>query len=432
MTAAHCVVGYSKDASGDFQPDGRRLELVFGVDNLHRATPASIGLPEAIVRHDAYKEEEDGEKFGIRADIALIKLRSKMRPQKLFATIAETRDPGEFLTTAGFGATVGLSDVKQFSRASDGRTFWAYSATLKQASVSSAPLEHCHKIWGFVDERHICAGLPFSGFDDSCNGDSGGPLMKIDFESRCPQLVGIVSWGARNCGNSLKPGVYTRVSSYIEWIRQHTALPIVLAGSKAIPFSARQKELLKALDEALVDVSQRINIRIEKLGGKSTVGVGTETLDFTKSGESTKFGLRVESTVSGRLVLIDLKPDGQIRQVLPNGFSASGANVEASKPLFLPEYDKHGFDAFEAEPIPGAGRVLAIIVPPIYPYELLMRGAKSLSGAVSDRGVKFDGASGVAYLTHLVDHIQRTMAARPATRGGDWGYGYVDYKQVSR
>lgn len=58
---------------------------------------------------------------------------------------------------------------------------------------------------------------------DSCAGDSGGPLT---VEAYTPQrdrfvyVAGIVSYGKRICGESDFPGVYTRVSSYVDWIEQ--------------------------------------------------------------------------------------------------------------------------------------------------------------------------------------------------------------------
>jgi len=50
---------------------------------------------------------------------------------------------------------------------------------------------------------------------DSCSGDSGGPLMAV-LRGRW-YLAGVVSFGTQRCDSSL-PGVYTRVSSFWQWI----------------------------------------------------------------------------------------------------------------------------------------------------------------------------------------------------------------------
>lgn len=54
---------------------------------------------------------------------------------------------------------------------------------------------------------------------DACQGDSGGPLMSDASESNDRYtLLGLVSFGPRTCGVSNFPGVYTKVTSYIDWI----------------------------------------------------------------------------------------------------------------------------------------------------------------------------------------------------------------------
>ncbi|XP_073814925.1 phenoloxidase-activating enzyme 1 [Musca autumnalis] len=58
---------------------------------------------------------------------------------------------------------------------------------------------------------------------DVCEGDSGGPFMNRSNSGRYT-LLGIVAFGPKtNCGQSNLPGVYMRVSSYVEWIQQNIA-----------------------------------------------------------------------------------------------------------------------------------------------------------------------------------------------------------------
>lgn len=58
----------------------------------------------------------------------------------------------------------------------------------------------------------------------SFNLDSGGPLMALDSSIRNKAywyLAGVVSLGPSPCGQQGWPGVYTRASSYVDWILEH-------------------------------------------------------------------------------------------------------------------------------------------------------------------------------------------------------------------
>ncbi|XP_004764374.1 transmembrane protease serine 11D [Mustela putorius furo] len=83
--------------------------------------------------------------------------------------------------------------------------------------VCNAPVSYN----GAVSPGMLCAGLPQGGVD-ACRGDSGGPLVQED-SRRHWFLVGIVSWGDR-CGLPDKPGVYTRVTAYRDWITEKTGV----------------------------------------------------------------------------------------------------------------------------------------------------------------------------------------------------------------
>lgn len=66
----------------------------------------------------------------------------------------------------------------------------------------------------------LCAGS--SLLKDTCQGDSGGPLLIQHSKYPCMQIVvGITSMGVGGCATPNVPALYTRVSSYLNWINYY-------------------------------------------------------------------------------------------------------------------------------------------------------------------------------------------------------------------
>lgn len=145
-------------------------------------------------------------------DIALLLLENQIKMGKYVQKACLPHDQisdGNWCEVSGWG----VSDTKKNLEK---------SAMLHSAAVPIISLETCRKeeIYGGriqeILDTMLCAGHLRGGID-ACGGDSGGPLM-CDRDGRL-ELTGIVSWGD-GCAKSNRPGVYTRIASYLSWIQE--------------------------------------------------------------------------------------------------------------------------------------------------------------------------------------------------------------------
>lgn len=86
--------------------------------------------------------------------------------------------------------------------------------------INNTVCESMYRSAGYIEHIphiFICAGWRRGGFD-SCEGDSGGPMV-IQREDKRFLLAGVISWGI-GCAEPNQPGVYTRISEFRDWINQ--------------------------------------------------------------------------------------------------------------------------------------------------------------------------------------------------------------------
>jgi hypothetical protein len=129
------------------------------------------------------------------------------RPVDTLPVVTLNSDPdlprlNSTLTAIGFGAT--------------STEHLTYSDTLMAVDVYPVDPDTCVRQYNETTpinpDTMLCAGRSLPNHD-SCNGDSGGPLL----DKATGELVGIISFG-KGCGDPDFPGVYTRVSKYTSWI----------------------------------------------------------------------------------------------------------------------------------------------------------------------------------------------------------------------
>ncbi|XP_053680892.1 CLIP domain-containing serine protease B9 [Anopheles nili] len=171
---------------------------------------------ERILPHESY----DSPKYA--NDIALIKLRETTETSNIISPLCLPTDQyapyalnltGQMGIIAGWGSTSNRSNTPsptlQWLRLPIVDTAGCASAYARYSVNSRNPI--------IVSGSQMCAQGQENR--DACQGDSGGPLMNEAVSSRDRfVLLGLVSFGPRTCGVSNFPGVYTRISSYIDWI----------------------------------------------------------------------------------------------------------------------------------------------------------------------------------------------------------------------
>jgi hypothetical protein len=211
LTAAHCVTTASTG------PEFLTMrEVRLGIYDLATAGPG-YRITAAIIHKDYEKDPSTN-------DIALLKVATGASDSALGLVAAHLSNAspaaGEAVAVSGWGATGAKADGPMM-RSVDGSVERA-SARLKEVKLRVVPRRTCAAVRpyrGTIGRDVICAGSPVAG-QDACTWDSGGPLVRLSDRA----LVGIVSRGY-GCGLKGVPGIYTRISSYRQWIERAKHAP---------------------------------------------------------------------------------------------------------------------------------------------------------------------------------------------------------------
>ncbi|MDX1693962.1 MAG: serine protease [Ketobacteraceae bacterium] len=194
LTAAHCIEGMSPEF----------IKAVIGSLDKTSSSAESITI-EQIVIHEDYR---DG--FEVDNDIALLKLSRD-----------SVNTPAELVTSEEMAAITGgtIALVLGWGVQSTGENppvpDRLYGVELPVRSAA----ECASRVGSVYDDDLLCAGEDFNG-EDSCSGDSGGPLL-VDTASGLKH-VGIVSFGPAECASAGDYGVYTKTAAYLDWIADNT------------------------------------------------------------------------------------------------------------------------------------------------------------------------------------------------------------------
>ncbi|XP_038051937.1 uncharacterized protein LOC119724795 isoform X2 [Patiria miniata] len=199
ITAAHCVDG----GVGDILD-----HIIFGDNDLDGTSSSRQKVDvERMIVHPGFSISRHDN------DIALLKLRQRVRFDENVSPVCVETEPYEVeryreCYIAGWGHTQESGNI---------------SRILQEAEIPLVGKPLCFEqfrdeVWETfspITDNMICAGKVTGGID-SCQSDSGGPLMCQGVDGSW-RIVGLTSFGY-GCGRPNYSGVYTRVSRYWEYV----------------------------------------------------------------------------------------------------------------------------------------------------------------------------------------------------------------------
>ncbi|OXU29438.1 hypothetical protein TSAR_016236, partial [Trichomalopsis sarcophagae] len=142
-------------------------------------------------------------------DIALIRVATDIQFNERVKPVSLPLDnidkyENTFATVSGWGKLRPNANLKTY-----------LPRNLQRITIQVLEQQNCRRSWPNLVEHHLCTSIPDG--KATCEGDSGSPLVVGNTQ------IGIVSYADAECG-LVRPVVYTRVSSFLPWIRKQLYL----------------------------------------------------------------------------------------------------------------------------------------------------------------------------------------------------------------
>lgn len=199
LTAAHCFNGHHHVSF---------YSVLAGVRELSDEKNGQVRPLTALIVHPNFN------RISLRNDIAVFWFQEPFVFGESIAAI-QLPPPNESVRPTGFIAGWGLTSPKNIT---------SLSNTLMYAVTSEITNVLCETLYAGLNRitfQMFCTHDAEAGVD-ACTGDDGGAYASGRY------MFGIISWGNR-CAHPKFPRVYTRVTSYIEWINTNANLTAAAA-----------------------------------------------------------------------------------------------------------------------------------------------------------------------------------------------------------
>lgn len=201
LTAAHCAAEVNRNLT----------QVMWGQVDLKKIDSTKVSTVIEVFSHEAYLNIT-GNRFD--NDVALLYVDPPMNTPAVLLADSGPQEPDQDVVVMGWGAST-VPVLK------NGQWVMSFPDRLYYVALKTTMSSDCVTRYRALNPPTVVTGNMFcaaASQKDTCNGDSGGPIVIKAADGGWRQ-VGVVSFGA-SCASDAFPGVYTRLSRYIDWVAQ--------------------------------------------------------------------------------------------------------------------------------------------------------------------------------------------------------------------